>query len=95
MAMSLEEFLEIATPEQKEILFVLLEKIEEDEEIHRKIQKIYSYIEGATFSDIIIGSNKDFKDRKENISKLLKWCIEEYDMGDVEIIQKYYRKYVK
>jgi hypothetical protein len=94
MAMSLEKFLEIAAPEQKEILFQLFDKIEEDNEIIRKIDRIYSYIEGGTFSEII-GTKEEFKARRANIAKLLKNAVEEYGMGDIEIIKKHYKKYVK
>ncbi len=90
---SLEKFLEIATPNQKEILFELLDKIEEDNNIQRKIDRMYSYLEGEIFPEIM-GTKEDFKIRKANIAKLLKMVVEEYEMGDVEIIKKHYKKYV-
>ena len=93
--MDLEEFLETGSPEQKELLFTLLDKIEEYEieenEIHRKIERIFSSIDDIKCPKTI--RKDDFKNKKANIAKLLKIAVEEYGMGELDVIKKFIKKY--
>lgn len=108
--LSIEEFFQIATLAQKELLSDIYDNVQEEVAISKKINAIYestkngiySSGEGITICDssddadvISLGLKIELKEVRENIGRLLKKAVDELHMGNVGMIQRQYKNYVK
>ncbi len=109
IAILLEKFLEVATPEQKKLLNKLYELAMEEKDISNKISKIYDSRKSGVYSNkdgitvceteedaMIISA--DLRDElalvRSMIVSELKRAIDELEMRDVGIIQRQYKNYI-
>lgn len=106
----LEKFLEIATPEQKELLNKLYELAGTEKQIASEINNIYDSREDGVYvgdkgaitlyeteEDAMIvsmSSREKLAKVRSEISRLLISAVNELDMGNVGIIQRQYKNYV-
>lgn len=108
--LSIEEFLKIATPEQRQILSNLHDLAEKERELDEKINRIYSSVNTSIYSNgvgitvcedaddaniISLGPKLELKEVRDNIAELLKKAVNELKMENVGIIQRQYKNYVK
>lgn len=108
--LSIEEFFQIATLEQKELLSKIHDDVQKEVEIAKKINEIYKSIdngicssgEGITICEskddadaISLGLKIELEDVRKNIGVLLKKAVDKLHMGDVGMIQRQYNNYVK
>lgn len=110
MTMGIEEFLKIASVDQKKLLFDLHDLAEKERKLDEKISRIYSSINTGIYSngagitvcededDVIIISavpREELEQVRTHIAKLLKKAVGELKMEDVGMIQRQYKNYVK
>jgi hypothetical protein len=108
--LSIEEFLQIATLEQKELLSSIYEYVKKEVAITKKINSVYESIDnGIYFQDggitlnaskddadvISLGMKVELEDVRKNIGILMRKAVGELRMGDVGIIRRQYGNYVK
>lgn len=110
MVIGIEEFLKVASTEQKQLLSDLADLAEKEQGLSEKINKIYSSIDKGIYSNgegitlcenaddanvISIGTKLELKDVRDQIARLLKKAVDELKMEDVGIIQRQYKNYVR
>lgn len=108
--LSIEEFYQIATLEQKELLSDIYDNVQKEVEIAKKINVIYESISKGVYSsdggvticesvddaDVIsLGLKTELQEVRATIGKLLKKAVDKLHMGDVGMIQGQYGNYVK
>lgn len=109
MPISIDEFMQTATPEQKELLLRLCETAEKEHKCAERINKINSFVKSGAYSpdgysitlcededDAKIISGKDrqeLQDMRDQISTYLKKAVVLH-MGHLGIIQRNYTPYV-
>ncbi len=104
------EFFEIATLEQKELLSELCESAEKEAMILKKINTIYESVRNGVYSScgtvtvcesvddaniISLEPKEELEKVRKDIGALLKKAVDELHMGNVGIIQRQYKNYVK
>jgi len=110
MVITIEQFIQTATDEQKEILFKLYNLAMKERELSHKINTVYinlpnimeveknaiTICEDRDDSDVItIGLKKELQDIRSQMSNILIKAVNELGMSDVGIIQRQYKNYVK
>lgn len=110
MTIDLEEFLETASADQKKLLLDLQDLAEKERELSEKINKIFKSVNVGVYSNnagitlcediddiaaISAGPREELRIIKNQIAYLLKKAVEELEMGDVGIIQRQYKNYVR
>lgn len=108
--MGIEEFLKIASPEQEQLLSHLADLSEKEQELGEKINKVYSSIDKGTYSNgegvtlcedaddanvISLEIKLELKNVRDEMARLLKKAVDKLKMGDVGIIQRQYKNYVR
>lgn len=106
----MDEFFQIATLEQKEILSDIYEDVMKEVAITKKIKSIYGSVDNGIYSqdggvtvcdsnddaDIIsLGSKVELEEVRKNIGVLMRRAVDELHMGNVGIIKRQYGNYVK
>ncbi len=106
---SIEEFLKIATSEQKKLLSDIYDNAQKESDIIKKIKNVYestctgvyhidggiSICENEDDADIIsLRLRMELKTIKQNIGTLLKKAVYELEMGNVGIIRRQYDNYL-
>lgn len=109
MAIGIEEFMKIATPEQRQLLFDLYDLAEKEQELSEKVNRVYSSRNTGTYSNgvsitvcededdaaiISVETRKELERVRTQIVELLKRAVNELEIGDVGIIQRQYKNYV-
>lgn len=112
MSIGIEEFMKIASEDQRSLLFRIADLAEKESELCKKINRIYSSVnkwpgiysdgEGITLCEdaddanvISLGQKMELKEIRDKIARLLKRAVNELEMGNVGIIQRQYKNYVK
>lgn len=110
MVIGIEEFLKTASVEQGQLLSDLADLADEEKALCEKINKVYSSIdegihfdgEGITLCEnaddaniISMGPKVELKAVRDQIAILLKKAVNELNMGDVGLIQRQYKNYVR
>lgn len=110
MVIGIEEFLKTASVEQKQLLCDLADLADEERELCEKISKVYSSTnegiysngEGITLCEnaddanvICLGPKSELKVVRDKMVILLKKAVDELKMGDIGIIQRQYKNYVR
>lgn len=110
MVTGIDEFLKTASVEQRSLLFKLADLAEKEKELSKKINSICSSVNTGIYSDgegitvceneddmaiISLGPRLELKEVRDEIADLLKKAVTDLGMGDVGIIQRQYKNYVK
>lgn len=110
MTIYLEEFLKTASTDQKKLLLDLQDMAEREQKLTEKIDNIVRSVDTGIYSNntsitlcediddiaaISAGPREELKIVRSQMANLLKKAVDELGMGDVGIIQRQYKNYVK